>query len=291
MRVESTSSNLEEHVMRAFTVLLTALLTLATPCAGQDKAGAKKTRILLIGKDRDQPYGTHEYMTDCRILARCLEETPGVEAIVSNGWPADPAELKGVKGIVLYTAMGGNVLLSPRTRPQAEALLEQGAGLTAIHWATAASRPLGKDFLRTLGGWFHQDFSRMAIRSAKVRPADPGHPIARGWKEFDLRDEYYLDLKFEPAARPVVKATLDRKDYTMGWVYVRPHAKGGRSFGCVCGHFHVTFGDANFRKILVNGILWTMYRDIPAQGAPVEITAKDMVLPPLKNTKVHQAPR
>ena len=44
----------------------------------------QERRILLIGKDRDHPFGTHEYMTDCAVLAKCLEQTPGIRALVSN---------------------------------------------------------------------------------------------------------------------------------------------------------------------------------------------------------------
>src|SRR5438876_3153565 len=43
-----------------------------------DSGGQAKTRILLIGKDRDHAFSHHEYMADCEILAKCLRQTPGV---------------------------------------------------------------------------------------------------------------------------------------------------------------------------------------------------------------------
>ena len=57
-----------------------------TAAADEDRA----VKILLIGKDRDHAFSQHEYMTDCGILAKCLRQTKGVEAAVSNGWPRRP---------------------------------------------------------------------------------------------------------------------------------------------------------------------------------------------------------
>jgi type 1 glutamine amidotransferase len=83
-----------------------------------------------------------------------------------------------------------------------------------------------------------------------------------------------------PKIKPVMTVQLEGKDYTVGWVYERPNSGGGRSFGCVLGHFHEQFGLEPFRRALVNGILWTAHRDVPEAGAPCRITAKDMELPP-----------
>src|ERR1700753_1042687 len=54
------------------------------------RAPAGTTRILFIGKNPDHPYGSHMYMHVSGLLARCVELTPGVEGVVSNGWPSDP---------------------------------------------------------------------------------------------------------------------------------------------------------------------------------------------------------
>ena len=59
---------------------------------------------------------------------------------------------------------------------------------------------------------------------------------------------------------------------------MRSRPGGGRSFGFVGGHFHSNFGDKPFRQAVVNGILWTAGLDVPDQGAPCAITAKDMEL-------------
>jgi hypothetical protein len=258
------------------------LLASALPCGA-----GEKTRILVIGKDRDHPFTEHEYMTDCALLAHCLRQTPGVEAVVSNGWPRDPAALKGVKAIVLYTRKGGNILFGSPARRQAEELLKDGVGLTAIHWSTGADRgEPGLQWVRTLGGWFDYHGravggrSRYKVTTARIRQAEPTHPICRGWKEYDFREEYYLDMRLHRDIKTVITATVDGKDYPWAWVFERPGPKGGRSFGFLGGHFHASFGEKSFRQPIINGILWTAHLDVPEGGAPCAIRPKDMELPP-----------
>ena len=251
--------------------------------AGWGFAADTKTRILLIGKDRDHAYATHTYMDDCELLARCLRQTPGVETVVSNGWPKDPDVLKDINAIVLQTKLGGTMLLGGPQRRQVEELMKKGAGLTAIHWSTGAEKSEGEEYLHLLGGWFNTDFSEYYVQSSKVRQADPKHPISRGWQDYDLREEYYIKLRYLPESKPIMKAAVkdkngQTKDYDIGWVYERPD--GGRSFGFVGGHFHANFGERPFRQAVVNGILWTAHLEVPEGGAPCEITPKDMELAP-----------
>jgi type 1 glutamine amidotransferase len=246
-------------------------------------AADKKTKILLIGKDLDHTSNTHTYMSDCTLLAKCLRQTDGVETVVSNGWPKDPVVLKDVTAIVLDTRLGGTVLLRGPQRPQVDEMLKRGVGVTAIHWGTGAETPEGGPWLQTMGAWFNAEgdgFSKYLVQTSELRQADPEHPICRGWKDFNLREEYYFKICFLPEARPVMNTVIEGKDYPIGWTYERPNSNGGRSFGFVGGHFHDNFGIKGFRQAVVNGILWTAHIDIPEKGAPISITAQDMELPP-----------
>jgi type 1 glutamine amidotransferase len=246
-------------------------------------AADRKAKILLIGKDLDHARNTHTYMSDCELLAKCLRQTEGVAAVVSNGWPNDPAVLKDVTAIVVHNRLGGSMLFGGPQRRQVEELVKQGVGLTAIHWGTGAETPEGGPWLQAMGGWFNAErdgFSRYLVQSSELRQVDPSHPVCRGWKNFDLREEYYFKLSFLPEAHPVMSTVIEGKEYPIGWVYERPHTKGGRSFGFVGGHFHDNFGIKEFRQAVVNGILWTAHVDVPENGAPISITPKDMELSP-----------
>jgi type 1 glutamine amidotransferase len=241
-----------------------------------------KAKILLIGKDLDHPRNTHTYMSDCGLLAKCLGQTDGVETMVSDGWPKDPAVVKDVTAIVLHNRLGGTMLFRSPQRRQVAEMLKQGVGITAIHWGTGAETPEGGPWLQTMGGWFNAEgdgFSKYLVQTSKVRQADPKHPVCRGWSDFDLREEYYFKLCFLPEARPVMTTLIEGKEYPIGWVYERRGSKGGRSFGFVGGHFHDNFGIRAFRQAVVNGILWTAHVRIPENGAPISITSKDMQLP------------
>src|SRR5947199_106787 len=116
---------------------LAALGLLGGVSPGGDQA---KTKILLIGANPDHPYGSHMYLHTCNVLAKCLELTPGVEAVVSNGWPKDPAALKGVKTIVLCSPPGAELLLDGPHRNQVDELMGKGMGLVTIHWASTVRK-------------------------------------------------------------------------------------------------------------------------------------------------------
>jgi type 1 glutamine amidotransferase len=248
-------------------------------CAALDTHAA--TKIVLIGKDRDHPYRTHEYMADSKLLAKCLEQTPNIKAVVSNGWPKDPAVLADADAIVLHVAMGGDFLFHKSHRKQAQGLLDEGVGLTAIHWSTgAAAGDVGEQYLKALGGWFNTEFSQYHVRESIVQRVAPQHPVSRGWESYPLREEFYVNLKFLEDIRPIATAEVNDHTYTIGWTYDRPGPNNGRSFGFVGGHFHENFANPPFCKSIVNGVLWTAHIDLPDAGAPCDVTEKDMELPP-----------
>lgn len=267
---------------RLLVIGLALLAGVTRPTLADEPAAKPTTRILLLAKDRDHPPRTHEYRHECEVLAKCLRQTQGVEAIVSDGWPRDPKQLEGIDAIVLYTANGGDVLFGPEHRAEAEALLKRGVGLVAVHWSTGANTPEAQAAqLQHLGGVFGTGFSKYTVVQTPLTQAGPKHPIHQGWQTFPMRDEYYFDLKFQDAIQPVFAAEVEGQTRTVGWVFERPESNGGRSFGTVCGHFHDdVWTDARFRRAIVNGILWAAKRPVPEAGAPVDLTVEDLTLPP-----------
>ena len=229
---------------------------------------------------QDHPYRTHCYLPDCELLATCLRQTPGVEAVVSRGWPEDETVFDRADAVVLHVRQGGNLFFHPLNRDKASQLLSQGIGLSAIHWGTGADiGDIGDRWIKSLGGHFcAEHFSKYTVESTTVRSATSSHPVGRGWKDYPLRDEYYFKLRFEDSAIPIALATVKGEDYPVSWVYQR--SGGGRSFGFVGGHFHNNFGIGPFRQTIVNGILWTANVEIPEGGAPIDITPDDLKLSP-----------
>jgi type 1 glutamine amidotransferase len=108
----------------------------------------------------------------------------------------------------------------------------------------------------------------------------PDHPVCRGWQEYPLHDEFYLNLKFHPRTQPLLKVRVDGQDQTVAWAFEREDQSGGRSFGTTLGHFHENFEIETFHRFIVNGILWTAHVEVPAAGAAVNVSEADLKLRP-----------
>jgi hypothetical protein len=240
----------------------------------------KSAKVLLIASTPDHPWASHMYEHECQLLAACLEKAPGVRTAVSVGWPRDAKTLDGVTAMVFYCKHAGDVLLNPTNRDDAVRLLKNGAGLTAIHWSTGADVQYGPQYMELLGGWFNRAHSGLNTTKAWLDRPDGDHPIYRGWRPWEIRDEFYLDLKFHEKTRPLLTVTLDGKKQVVGWTIERPDSNGGRSFGTTLGHFHDNFERDDFRRRLVNGILWTAHVEIPREGAAIDVDEKYIRLPP-----------
>ena len=96
-------------------------------------------------------------------------------------------------------------------------------------------------------------------------------------KPFTLRDEWYYNMRWiddMKGVTPILQAvppddtrgtehTKSRKGEieTMAWAFERKD--GGRSFGFTGGHFHRNWADENFRRVVVNAILWSAKEEVP----------------------------
>ena len=244
----------------------------------KDRDNAK---ILFIGKEPDHPYGSHMYLHSCQMLAQCVELKHGVQTIVASGWPDDPAKLKGLAAIVVYTSPAAELLLDGPQRDQVAELMKRGVGLVTIHWASSIKQEnlerLGPTWLGYLGGTW---VSNVGLGGGKslLKQVEPKHPICRGWDEFEIDDEYYLNPTIKDAAPLLSVREKGGKDVVVAWTYDRPG--GGRSFATTLGHPYRNFQDARFRRMIVNGIRWAAHIDVPQDGSPVEIGEEALALPP-----------
>jgi type 1 glutamine amidotransferase len=265
------------RVLRCSLVVLGVLLT-GSRVAADDKP---KTKILFIGKNPDHPYGSHMYLHTCGVLAKCVELTPGIETVVSNGWPKDAKTLDGVKTIVIYTNPAAELLLEGPHRAQVDELMKKGVGLVTIHWASSINKNnlerLGPTWLSYLGGTWVSNVGLSGGKSP-LKQLLPEHPICRGWKEYEIEDEYYLDPVIKEA-KPLLQVRERKgKDVVVGWAFERKD--GGRAFGTTLGHPYQNFQTEAFRRMLVNAILWSAHLEVPKDGAPVNLSAEALALPP-----------
>ena len=61
----------------------------------------------------------------------------------------------------------------------------------------------------------------------------------------------------------------------MAWAYERPD--GGRSFGFTQSlHYHQNWANDNYRKIILNAVLWIAKADVPPNGVQSTVTEADL---------------
>ncbi|MHC4993989.1 MAG: hypothetical protein ACYTGQ_02950, partial [Planctomycetota bacterium] len=86
-------------------------------------------------------------------------------------------------------------------------------------------------------------------------------PILSAVPPLDVIPEKDHHHNSTPDARAAVKS---RKPQHVAWASENPN--GSRGFGFTGGHFHDNWADDNFRKIVLNAIVWTAQVEVPAGG-------------------------
>src|SRR5205823_4844259 len=84
----------------------------------------------------------------------------------------------------------------------------------------------------------------------------------------DIPPESSLSRKDGPASgnKDVRQAIARKEPQHMAWARERPD--GGRGFGLTGGHVHWNWGNDNFRKLVLNAIVWAAHVEVPAGGVP-----------------------
>ena len=70
------------------------------------------------------------------------------------------------------------------------------------------------------------------------------------------------------SVKPVLTAKIDGNAEPVAWTWQRPD--GGRSFGFSGLHFHENWKRAEYRRLVGQGVIWTLDMSIPEKGLPVE---------------------
>ncbi|MBA4150728.1 MAG: NPCBM/NEW2 domain-containing protein [Verrucomicrobia bacterium] len=283
------------------------MIRLLSGCAGLLFAAAlslhaAEKKIVFVAGKPSHGSGAHEHNAGSLLLKKCLEKVPGVSAEVHlNGWPTDETILDGADAIVLYMDGGArHPILEGDRLTKMEARMKRGVGLALVHYAVEPTIEKGQgEFLNWIGGAFEINWSVNPHWDADFKTL-PKHPITRGVKPFQINDEWYFNMRFQkglkgvtpilsavaPAStmsrgdghhsgNPDVRASVKRGDQQhVAWAYDRPD--GGRGFGFTGAHFHNNWGNDDFRKLVLNAILWVAKADIPKNGVESEVTPEDL---------------
>ncbi len=252
----------------------------------------KLTKIVLVAGHQSHGPGDHEFFAGCAILMKLLEETPGVYPVMArDGWPKDAdATFKDAKAVVFYMDGGDNHPVFQKDHADViQKLMDDGVGFVNLHYAVEYPKKSRERVFSWLGGYYETGYSINPHWKADFKEL-PDHAITRGVKPFAIRDEWYYCIRFDPTQKgvmPILKATPPDdgrtteeakshkgREETVAWAFER--ADKGRSFGFTGGHTHANWGDENFRRLVVNAILWSAKVDIPKDGAKVELDAAEL---------------
>jgi type 1 glutamine amidotransferase len=262
------------------------------------RVNRKKTIVLIAGK-KSHGYGAHEHRAGCMLLAEALNGSglPVEANVYAEGWPKDASVLDDADSIVIYADGGGRHPFNAHIE-EIDKLMKNGVGLVCIHYGVEVPKGKSGDaFLDWTGGYFETNWSVNPHWTANYQRF-PKHPITRGVKPFAINDEWYYHMRFRdkmegvtpiltdlpPAstlvkedgslARPdnahnnnphVRKAVLEQKQRQhVAWAMQRK--EGGRGFGFTGGHNHWNWGHNQFRKLVLNAIVWTAKVSVPQKG-------------------------
>jgi len=265
--------------------LLAIALAFTTPSA--ELFAAEPTRVLILVGPSSHPPGTHEVGAGARVMKFCVEHAenvPDIHAHILTAWPDDPGLLAGAATIVFTGDRfpPAEMKDGPRIMADLTKMMDRGCGLVCVHYATGlganhvlpdGSHPL----LDWMGGYFatrcehHQSVARI-YQAAKIEPGDAKHPVLQGWKPFTVHDEPYINNYFGKGglAKNVTALATSQlppespKEEIVAWAATRDD--GGRGMGVVMPHFYKNWRVDDLRMLIMNGIVWTAKRDVPAKG-------------------------
>jgi hypothetical protein len=256
-------------------------------------SGAPKN-VLMIAGPKSHGLGEHEHPEGCALLARHLASS-GLDLTVetSLGWPEDSAKVEAADALVIY----GDGLAKHPAKGRLDELRKRfaaGRGLLVIHFALEpADAGMGEFFMDAIGGRFEVDWSVNPVWQMKD-PELGKHPIGRGVKPFEIQEEFYYHLRLRDDVVPLLralppldslgkdgprsgnpsvrKALQDGELQTLAWAFEA--ANGARGFGFTGGHFHRNWAHPDFRKLMLNAIVWTAGVEVPEGGVRSEVKAE-----------------
>jgi hypothetical protein len=268
---------------------------------GAGSFAADKKIVLVAGRPSHGP-GHHEHRAGCLLLQKCLNEIPGITSVVhSNGWPQEAGAFDGAAAILFYADGGaGHPAIKPERLQLLGDLMKKGVGLGCVHYAVEVPKDKGgPEFLDWIGGYFEAFWSVNPHWDGDFANL-PVHPVTRGVKPFKIRDEWYYHMRFRDDMKgvtPILTAVppdssrgkegqksshggnpdvLSRKGMPEHVMWVTERADGGRGFGFTGAHFHKNWGNDDFRKLILNSLLWIAKAEVPAGGVESKISGEEL---------------
>lgn len=274
---------------------------LAAPGSPNRVVDSKPKNLVMIAGTPSHGPGEHEFNAGCLLLAKCLQDVKAVEVTVfRNGYPKDDSALDTADGILCYADGGaGHPLIREKRLERIGKLMARGVGLMCAHYGVEVLKDLGgPEFQRWIGGYYEHMFSCNPMWRPEFTEF-PKHPICNGVKPFTVRDEWYFNMRFRDGMKgvtPILSAKPSDAVRNGPYVYPKgpyPHIQqakgrseammwaadrpdGGRGVGFTGGHFHSNWQNDNYRKVVLNALLWICKAEVPAGGVSSQVALQDI---------------
>lgn len=263
-------------------------------------ADNRKKVVLVAGRQSHGP-GDHEFNAGVQLLDKCLKnEKEIVSTFYLSGWPNDPSAFDNADAILFYMDGGaGHPAVQGQRIQILDGLAAKGVGLGFAHYAVEVpAGSAGEAFKRWIGGHYEHQYSVNPMWSPKFE-SFPDHPVTRGVKPFSVLDEWYFNMRWADGGKGLAHILVDKpsddvrdgpyvhpkgpydhikaasgRPETMMWTFER--ADGGRGMGFTGGHKHQNWGDDNFRKVMLNALLWLAKAEVPSNGVESKLEPGDL---------------
>jgi len=278
------------------------------------KTADGRSKLVLVAGKPSHPPRMHEFNAGVQLLTKCLAEgAPKLQVeFVLNGWPEDESVFNGADAVVFYMDGGARheVVQEGGARlRKIDEWVKRGVSIGAMHYGVeVVADQAGAEFKRWIGGYYENMYSCNPIWEPSFTRF-PKHPVSRGVKPFQIAGEWYFNIRFadsfsadrpsesdgvkftpvlvaKPSDKvrdgpyvaprgpyPHIQAAKGRSEAMM-WVIERPD--GGRGMGFCGGHFHDNWANDNFRKVVLNTLVWLAKMDVPAGGIESHVSKADL---------------
>lgn len=276
--------------MRLWCLVALALIGAAQPVS----ADTKKILFLAGPRDHGAP-GRHEYERDLKTLAASLEQASNVKVstqLMVGALPRDLAAVRGAAAIVINSSSdraaneihplfppnpstngrGYDAETEAYLKSLDELIRQNQIGVVIIHYASWAENWRAREYyLKWTGGLWVQIASKNPVDQWSMTLEQKKHPVLRGVKPWEFRDEIFCRYFLPNDARRtnLLLASPEEDKQRIGpqiasWAYQRDD--GGRGFVFGGLDFRDNLALDNYRKFLLNGIAWSAGIEIPRGG-------------------------
>ena len=295
---------LRSTFLRLMLAGVTVAPSLLTATARANRAPDSKKLVLIAGRP-SHPKMMHEFRAGTILLEKRLQTVTGLTVERhENGWVGDEATFEDAAAIVIFSDGGGGHPAIQEDRLQLlEKHISRGVGFGCMHFGVEVPKDRGsQEFKDWIGGHYEHEWSCNPIWDAKFEEF-PDHPICSGVEPFEIKDEWYFNMRFRegfgsegseevegvrftpilvaapsdavrngPYVYPAgpykhIQDASGRKEALM-WAVERPD--GGRGFGFTGGHFHINWQHDQFRKVILNSLCWIAGVAVPKPGVDSE---------------------